>query len=81
MEVRITTSTFIYHYKHHFELYDKQLSEDAPNITEFKQQLLSMSTVYDISPILTRLDYIYAKVLQNIFEIDEPMLNIFHKRF
>lgn len=80
MEVRLTTSTFIHHYKQLFDLHDKEQPEDAPNITEFKQQLLSMSDTFDISAILPHLNYVYAKVLLNIFEIDEPMLNIFNKR-
>jgi hypothetical protein len=80
-EIKLTSNTFLNEYIKFFNLHEEQSQDLMPNIEDFKSEILQMSSVYDISPILNKLPYLHAKILQNVFGYDKLMLQLLHKKF
>lgn len=74
VERKLTTSNFL----------DKYVIEVAckepPTLKEFKENVIYLSGKYDTSPILPKLSYLYAKVLQVLYKDDTEMQNLLNER-
>ena len=75
VERKLTTSNFI----------DKYVLEVAckepPTLKEFKENVIFLSSRYDISPILPKLPYLFAKTLQVLYKDDTEMQNLMNEKF
>lgn len=74
MERKLNTSNFISKY------IQEVATKQPPTLKEFKENVIYLSSRYDVSPILPKLPYLYAKVLQVIYKDDSEMQNLLNER-